>query len=60
MRFIYDAHLNIRHVVGKFFLIGQIFFYLGELGANRNMSGKLGMKLAIWVRFGKFTDPHHI
>ena len=29
------------------FLIGQIFFYSGELGANRNVSGKLGMKLAI-------------
>ena len=29
------------------FLIGQIFFYSGGLGANRNVSGKLGMKLAI-------------
>ena len=29
------------------FLIGQIFFYLGGLGANRNVSGKLSMKLAI-------------
>ena len=29
------------------FLIGQIFFYLEGLGAKRNASGKLGMKLAI-------------
>ena len=29
------------------FLIGQIFFLSGELGANLNMSGKLGMKLPI-------------
>ena len=29
------------------YLIGQIFFYLGGLGADRNVSGKLGMKLAI-------------
>ena len=29
------------------FLIGQIFFYSEGLGANRNVSGKLGMKLAI-------------
>ena len=29
------------------FLICQIFFYLGGLGANRNVSGKLSMKLAI-------------
>ena len=29
------------------FLIGQIFFYSGGLGANRNVLGKLGMKLAI-------------
>ena len=29
------------------FLIGQIFFYPGVLGANRNVSRKLGMKLAI-------------
>ena len=28
------------------FLIGQIFLYSVGLGANRNMSGKLGMKLA--------------
>ena len=28
-------------------MIGQIFFLSVELGANRNMSGKLGMKLAI-------------
>ena len=31
----------------EFFLIGQIYFYSGWLGANRNVSGKLGMKLAI-------------
>ena len=31
------------------FLIGQIFFYSGGLGANRNVSGKLGMKLAICI-----------
>ena len=29
------------------FLIGQIYFYSGGLGANRNVSGKLGMKSAI-------------
>ena len=29
------------------FLIGQIFFYSEGLGAKRNASGKLGMKLAI-------------
>ena len=29
------------------FLIGQIFFYSGGLGANRNLSGKLCMKLAM-------------
>ena len=29
------------------FLIGQIFFYSEGLGAKRNVSGKLGMKLAI-------------
>ena len=29
------------------FLIGQIFFYLGGLRANKKVSGKLGMKLAI-------------
>ena len=29
------------------FLIGQMVFYLGELGANRNVSGNIGMKLAI-------------
>ena len=28
-------------------MIGQIFFYSGGLGANGNVSGKLGMKLAI-------------
>ena len=28
-------------------LIGQIVFYSGGLGANRNVLGKLGMKLAI-------------
>ena len=30
-------------------LIGQTFFYSGGLGANRNVSGKLGKKLAIPV-----------
>ena len=29
------------------FLISQKFSLLGELGDNQNMSGKLGMKLAI-------------
>ena len=29
------------------FLIGQIFFYSGELGANQKVSGKVGMKLAM-------------
>ena len=33
------------------FLIGQIFFYSGGLGANRNVSGKLDMKLAIGVKY---------
>ena len=28
-------------------LIGQIVFNSGRLGANRNVSGKLGMNLAI-------------
>ena len=36
------------------FLIGHIFFYSGELGANRNVLGKLGMKLAI-----VFTENSH-
>ena len=44
-----NAYLNIRHVVGMF-LIGQILFYLGGLGANRNVSGKLSMKLAINIQ----------
>ena len=30
----------------ELFLIGQIVFYLGGLGDNWNVSGKLGMKLA--------------
>ena len=37
----------IRHVVGKFFDWPDIF--PGGLGANRHVSGKLGMKLAIGV-----------
>ena len=41
-----NAYLNKRHVVGKFFEWPE-FFLLGGLGANGNMSGKLGMKLAI-------------
>ena len=28
-------------------MIGQIVFNSGRLGANRNVAGKLGMKLAI-------------
>ena len=28
-------------------MIGQIFFYSGGLRANQNVSGKLGMKIAI-------------
>ena len=40
-------------------MIGQIFFYSGELGANRNESGKLGMKLAMAVKFGLFVDEEH-
>ena len=31
------------------FLISQIFFYSGGLRANRNVSGKLGIKLAIQI-----------
>ena len=41
-----SSMLNIRHDVGMF-LIGQIFFYSGGLGANWNVSRKLGMNLAI-------------
>ena len=50
--------LNIRHVVGK--LIGQVFFYPGELGASRNVSGKLGMKLAILYDDWYFRSIPHI
>ena len=42
-----NAYSNILHVVGIIFLIGQICFYLGGLGANRNMWGQLRMKLAM-------------
>ena len=36
-----------RHVVGKFFFDWLDIFYSGGLGAYRNVSGNLGMKLAI-------------
>ena len=43
-----NAYLIIRHVVGRFFFsLARFFFYSGWLGANRNVSGILGMKLAI-------------
>ena len=45
-----NAFLNIVHVVGMFFDWPDCF-YSGGLGANRNVLGKLGMKLAIWSRF---------
>ena len=42
------AYLNIRRIVGTlFFFDWPDIFYSGGLGANRNVSGKLGMKLAI-------------
>ena len=37
------------------FLIGQIFFYSGGLRANRNVSGKFGMKLAIKIESNIFA-----
>ena len=39
-------NLNICYIVGMF-LIGQKLISAGGLGAYRNMSGKLGMQLAI-------------
>ena len=41
--------LNIGHVVGMFYDWPDCF-YSGGLGANRNVSCKLGMKLAINIR----------
>ena len=41
-----NSYLNIGHVVGMFYEWPDCF-YLGGIGANRNVSGKLGMKLAI-------------
>ena len=43
---IYNAYLNIGHVVGMFYDWPDCF-YLGGLGAYRNVSEKLGVKLAI-------------
>ena len=41
-----NAYLNIGHVVGMFFDWPDCFYSVG-LGANRNVSGTLALKLAI-------------